>query len=186
MDLPELPVAAGPEGTADEPDRLLTVADGEEKKLDPRSIHAARMVGGIVTLIVVAGGVPIVSVLALSGNGSVLKVMVPVWLALIGLMAFYGFVWPALSYRHTSYRLDPDGIRIRRGVLWRSEVTVPRSRVQHTDVSRGPIERYFDLATLVIHTAGTQHASVSLGGLADESAYPIRDYLLVGGSGDAV
>ncbi len=63
---------------------------------------------------------------------------------------------------------------------------MPRSRVQHTDVSQGPLERRFDLATLVLHTAGTQHAAVSLGGLSHKAALAIRDYLIEGGAGDAV
>ena len=63
---------------------------------------------------------------------------------------------------------------------------MPRSRVQHTDVSRGPIERGFDLATLIVHTAGTENASISLGGLKAASAYAIRDYLIGSGEDDAV
>ena len=42
---------------------------------------------------------------------------------------------------------------------------VPRSRVQHTDVSQGPLERNHGLGTLVVYTAGTDHAKVELGGL---------------------
>ena len=54
------------------------------------------------------------------------------------------------------YRVDADEIEIWSGVLWRQAVVVPRSRVQHIDVSQGPIERSYGLATLSIHTAGTQ------------------------------
>ena len=89
--------------------------------------------------------------------------------------------------RYTHYRVDPDRIEIRRGVVWRSVMQVPRSRVQHTDVNRGPIDRSYGLATLVIFTAGTEHASVSLSGLAEADAYTIRDHLIAeGGGGDAV
>ncbi len=65
-----------------------------------------------------------------------------------------------------------------------SVVTVPRSRVQHTDVSQGPIERTYDLATLIIYTAGTHYASISLGGLSHETALFIRDHLIAGGEKD--
>ena len=75
---------------------------------------------------------------------------------------------------------------IRRGVVWRSEISVPRSRVQHTDVSQGPLQRRFGLATLILHTAGTHHASVSLAGLPHAAALAIRDYLIEGGAGDVV
>ena len=68
---------------------------------------------------------------------------------------------------------------------WRTVVTVPRSRVQHTDVSQGPLERRFGLGTLVVYTAGTDHARVSLGGLAHAHALRIREQLLPRGD-DAV
>ena len=73
--------------------------------------------------------------------------------------------WPAIDYSHTSYRVDDEGIEIRRGVWWRTVTNVPRSRVQHTDVSQGPFERNHGLGTLVVYTAGTDHAKVELGGL---------------------
>ncbi len=81
---------------------------------------------------------------------------------------------------------NDKGIRIRSGVVFRSVVSVPRSRVQHTDVSRGPIERSHGLATLIVHTAGTEHASVTLSGLAESDANAIRDYLIDVGDDDAV
>jgi membrane protein YdbS with pleckstrin-like domain len=71
-------------------------------------------------------------------------------------------------------------------VVWRRVINVPRSRVQHTDVSQGPIERGSDLGTLVIFTAGTHYARVHLSGLTHATALRIRDHLLPGGSDDAV
>jgi hypothetical protein len=52
---------------------------------------------------------------------------------------------------------------------------VPFGRVQHIDVEKGPVERYYGLATLVLHTAGTHNASVSLPGLAEEDALAMRE-----------
>jgi len=64
--------------------------------------------------------------------------------------------------------------------------TVPRSRIQHTDVSQGPLQRPFGLATLTVHTAGTQFAAVPLSGLAKEVAEAIRDQLIGGVEDDGV
>jgi len=94
--------------------------------------------------------------------------------------------WPAIAYRHASYRVDDLGIEIRRGVYFREVTSVPRSRVQHTDVSQGPLERRFGLGTLVIHTAGTAHSEVTVAGLDHTVAGRIRDHLLPGTKGDAV
>jgi membrane protein YdbS with pleckstrin-like domain len=82
--------------------------------------------------------------------------------------------------------VDGRGIEIRRGVVWRKVINVPRSRVQHTDVSQGPLERVHGLGTLAIYTAGTDHAEVSLHGLDHQTSLRIRDHLLPGETSDAV
>jgi membrane protein YdbS with pleckstrin-like domain len=99
-------------------------------------------------------------------------VLVPA--AILGL-----FAWSAgLSYRFTRWQLDDDGLRVRKGRFWRSEVLVPRARVQHLDIERGPIERRFGLATLVVHTAGTRLNALRQPGFSEESAAQLRDALV--------
>ena len=65
-------------------------------------------------------------------------------------------------------------------------MVVPRSRVQHIDVSQGPIERSYGLATLSIHTAGTEYSKVDLPGLGHSVALTVRDALLPKGAEPAV
>jgi hypothetical protein len=71
-------------------------------------------------------------------------------------------------------------------VLFRRVIFVPRSRIQHTDVNQGPIERHFGLAHLVLHTAGTESASVTLPGLDQDLAIGIRQQLVPTDDADAV
>ena len=82
------------------------------------------------------------------------------------------------AWRHTAFRLDADGLHLRRGRWWQTQVLVPRSRVQHMDVQRGPIERPLGLATLIVHTAGTRLNAVQVKGLALEDAERMRDALV--------
>jgi membrane protein YdbS with pleckstrin-like domain len=173
---------------AGEPPPPPAVADGRDHQLDPRVIPLQRIGSLIFTGVVsfvafvfaistwVAAGP---SLIGLIGR------LVP-WLAVTGLLAWHAHRWPALEYRHASYRVDALGIEIRRGVFWRTVINVPRSRVQHTDVSQGPLERRFGLGTLVIYTAGTDHARVTLAGLEHGRALRIREHLLPRGDGDAV
>src|SRR5687768_5278348 len=115
-----------------------------------------------------------------------ISLRIAVWLTLVLLAAWLSYRWPAIAYRHISYRIDAHGIEIRRGVFWRVVINVPRSRVQHIDVSQGPLERKYGLGTLVIYTAGTDHAKVELAGLEHGRALRIREHLLPSESGDAV
>ncbi len=82
------------------------------------------------------------------------------------------------AFRYTRWRLDDDGFRLRRGRWWRREVLVPRARVQHLDIERGPIERRFGLATLVMHTAGFHHGELRQAGFAEDDAMRLRDALV--------
>lgn len=167
------------------PDAGFPDAGEGEQALDPASVTAARLAGAIGVTVGSASALAAVLVaavatplgwLAAAGLGGVVLM-----LSAAGAAACY--VWPAVRYRHVRYRLDAHGVTIRRGIVWRTVTSVPTSRVQHTDVSRGPVERYFDLATLVIHTAGTRDASVALGGLGHRAALALRDRLIEAGGG---
>ena len=102
------------------------------------------------------------------------------WLVapIVGLVAGAFGAWLGdKRHRRTLWKLDEEGFALRRGRWWQSESCVPVSRVQHLDLKRGPLERAFKLATLVIHTAGTKMAAVSVSGLDDDDAERLRDRL---------
>lgn len=170
------------------PSPLTSLADGRERRLDPKTIRAERLSGAI--LAAVFSAALLIGVVAIGIFGSLgltgALLLLGGWFAASLLVTGLLMGWPALSYRHTTYQISERGIRIRRGVVWRTVSSIPRSRVQHTDVAQGPIERAFGLATLIVYTAGTHHASVSLSGLARETAFLIRDHLIAGGKDDAV
>ena len=112
--------------------------------------------------------------------------LLPVWAVLMALLAWQMYRWPPISYRFASYRVDEAVLEIQRGVYWRTTTNVPRSRIQHTDVSQGPLERRHGLGTLVVYTAGTQHSQVTLSGLDFTIARRIRAHLLPTDQSDAV
>ncbi len=165
------------------------VADGLDHQLNPRVISLQRIGGAVffatfgVASFIAMG----INMLAEDDMSRVRLVLQPaVWLVLVVLTQWQAYRWPPIAYRHTSYRVDDLGIEIRKGVYWRVVINVPKSRVQHIDVSQGPLERRYGLGTLVIYTAGTDHAKVELEGLEHGRALRIREHLLPSGAGDAV
>ena len=161
---------------------LDAVADGHEHALDAQSVTVARLVAaiwGASIAMTLLAGVLVVSLMALLSGGLTL-VLLAGWVVFAVLAGLLCYRWPQVRYDHIRYRVDGNGFRVRRGVLWRSVTSVPKSRVQHTDVSQGPLQRSYGLASLVIHTAGTQDSLVTLRGLPHEAAMRIRDYLLEG------
>lgn len=102
---------------------------------------------------------------------------------ILGIPCFLAFLWFVYRYcywQHDAYRwrLSEAGLDIHQGVWFRSEINVPRYRVQHTDVQQGPLMRRFGVAKLVVHTAGTKEAFVTLEGISLETARHLRDVLL--------
>jgi hypothetical protein len=108
------------------------------------------------------------------------------WPLLLGVMA--GTVWkyPPARYRHLRYRLDDTGITIRDGVFWRTWSALPRLRIQHTDVSQGPLQRRYGVATLKLYTAGSRFTRIELPGLEHSVAVDLRDQLQRQANDDAV
>ena len=95
---------------------------------------------------------------------------------LVGLAAFSAIlVAPERIYRRITYSVDRELLRVVRGWLFHSDTIVPFVRVQHIDVKRGPLDKLFGTATLVVHTAGTHNSIVSLPGLSPDRADIIRD-----------
>jgi len=164
-----------------------THADGLEA-LDPGALRANRMVSCIISG-VIALALFIVLVIELIFEWWGLTARIPVWLGalvLIGVLFWLSIVWTRLSHNATVYRVNDEGLEIRRGVLWRRVISVPRSRVQHTDVAQGPLLRRFGLAQLTVHTAATKTPSVALWGLANDRAMAVREELRQTGRDDGV
>jgi uncharacterized protein len=92
---------------------------------------------------------------------------------LLGLLAVV--VLPGRRYRRLGYALHPKLLQVVHGWLFHVDTMVPLVRVQHLDVTRGPLDKAFGTATLVVHTAGTHNSIVTLPGLHPDKAAAIRD-----------
>ena len=84
---------------------------------------------------------------------------------------------PARAYARLSYGLTDKLLQVVRGWVFHTDTIVPFVRVQHLDVIRGPLDKIFGTATLVVHTAGTHNSIVTLPGLEPEKAAEIRDII---------
>lgn len=176
---PAPPLQPEPEGS----EAAVGLADGRKRPLDPRLVPCERLGGGLLVgglfLASMVGGV--FSLLGDEVNRGRLALLSLLVTTALGLLAALTWIHPRLKLRTSSWALSRAGLELRSGVWFQHVRTLPRARVQHTDVERGPIERRYGLATLVVHTAGHQDSEVRLGGLAHETAVAIRDDLLAGG-----
>jgi len=108
--------------------------------------------------------------------------------ALTGSAAAYGFAvgalvagaiaWGIVGRRFGSwgYAEREDDLLVRRGVMFARLSVVPYGRMQFIDVTAGPLERSFGLATVRLHTAAAA-TDARIPGLEREEAARLRDRL---------
>lgn len=99
--------------------------------------------------------------------------LLPVVVALVALSGI--FVAPDRVYRRIGYAIDESLLRVVRGWLFHTDTIVPFVRVQHIDVLRGPVDKLFGTASLIVHTAGTHNSVVTLPGLTPDRAAAMRE-----------
>ncbi|MFF7644468.1 PH domain-containing protein [Streptomyces canus] len=103
----------------------------------------------------------------------------PVWAAFALLpLALAGWGWVVLgrNWRSWRYAERADDLLISRGVLWREETVVPYGRMQLVEVTSGPVERHFGLASVQLHTAAAA-TDATIPGLDPAEAERLRDRL---------
>ncbi|HXE81034.1 MAG TPA: PH domain-containing protein [Vicinamibacterales bacterium] len=162
----------------------------EPQRIDPRSVIVGRIGGWIFVLVLAAMMLPgfMAGIVFVERPSDLIGLAFGTFAALtgLGLVALAAHIRPLWRYEYTRYRIDPYGIEISSGRFFRHVITVPHARVQHIDVLQGPIERRYDLANLVIYTAGTTHSAVKLSGLSHPMALALRERLLKERGLDAV
>ncbi len=98
-----------------------------------------------------------------------------IWGVIMMMALFFILALPGRRYRRWGYDMGDEQLRVLRGFLWRTDTIVPFNRIQHIDVAQGPLQRLFDLSTLIVHTAGTHNSIVTLPGLATADAEEMRE-----------
>jgi len=88
-----------------------------------------------------------------------------------------GAVMAVLRYRRWQYEVQDDALYIERGVVTHVRTVVPYVRIQHVDSQRGPVERTVGLASVVVYTAGSRQADVSIPGLTPDRAERLQERL---------
>ena len=98
-------------------------------------------------------------------------VMLPVLLLLV----YPTLIGPLRRFAAWGYAMDEEELHVAHGLWTHIHTVVPLARIQHIDVSQGPVERLWGVSRLVVHTAGTLHSRVALPGLTRPTAEAMRD-----------
>lgn len=82
-----------------------------------------------------------------------------------------------LGFRIKGYAVRQHDLMYRKGLLFRSVTVVPFTRIQHSEIEQGVIERQFGLSSLSVFTAGGSQSDLVIPGLKREDAERIRNFL---------
>ncbi|MCX9148176.1 PH domain-containing protein [Erythrobacter sp. WG] len=145
--------------------------EGTLTKLHPNYAHALRVRTTLMAVPFLIGA--LVLELVVRDEGVIAQGIIAGPVLLIAILLILRI--PARRYGARGYQMSADRLRVVRGILFRSDTVVPFGRVQHIDVDQGPLERFFGIATLTLHTAGNHNASVALPGLGEDLAREMRE-----------
>ena len=143
----------------------------ELKPLHPGQLSVIRIRSAAAALILLAGAAAAETALRQRFDlpwGVLLLPMLPPLL-------YLGLLSPGRRFRAWAYGMNAEELQVRSGVLTQVHTVVPLDRIQHIDLSQGPLERGFGVSRLVLHTAGTLHSQVLIPGLGRETAERMRD-----------
>jgi len=162
------PVGATPRA-ATETDLAVALDRGDWLKPSIRLWTLRRAEGVVVAVAVTASG----SAFAFVSGGTSLGAAVTIG---VGLLSVVGLIALRNRVKAWRYREREDDLLVSRGLLFQRLSVVPYGRMQFVDVTAGPFERVFHIATLRMHTAAAA-SDARIPGLETEEAARLRDRL---------
>jgi membrane protein YdbS with pleckstrin-like domain len=132
-----------------------------------RVLRRYEVAAGTLAALIVA--IPVVAVVS-----TALLVLVAIVVVVLG-----GFVADLVAGRRVrawGYAERAEDLLVRRGVMFRRMSVIPYGRMQYVEVTAGPFERAFGLATVQMHTAAAA-SDARIPGLPALEAARMRDQL---------
>lgn len=150
-------------------------------RFDEARLHALhprypRLVLALVGLIEVPAFIVIAVVVSLLGRD---RVPAPFAIVLGVLALFVAVAW----FRHKAasvirYAVRQHDVIVRSGVFWKKDAVQPIKRIQHVEEVQGPLDKFFDLSTLKLFSAGTGDVRLQIPGLDVATAAALRSFIL--------
>jgi hypothetical protein len=133
-------------------------------------------------LLIISSVVAVIIITVLSAFLLIAKPL-PLTIAAVGLVSAIVLAIVLIQLIHLkahkiAYGLFEHEMVFREGLFWVSTTALPYTRLQHVNLSQGPLERKYNLVTLKCFSAGSGLAEIDLPGLNAELAEHLRQHLL--------
>lgn len=100
-----------------------------------------------------------------------LKYILPSVYSVVLIFSFLSIIF---GFKNKSFAVRERDINYKKGWLWKSRMVVPFKRIQHSEVTQGPIDRMFNLAKLKVYTAGGSGSDLTIPGLKQVEADKLK------------
>jgi putative membrane protein len=149
-----------------------------ERAAEERRLHPVGMLlAALNTVRRWIGAAALPGVVALLNGEFGMRTLLFVLLGVV-LLAILSAVWGVLSWRATAYRVSGGALHLKRGVLQKTERSLPLERVQSVDTVQGVVQRVFGVVEVRIEAAGGgREAEISLPALSTDAAETLREVL---------
>lgn len=156
------------------PADIPTTATLEYSTLQP----AYRNVSLISTTIFLLLPMIVFSILMAMGNE--FFVVYGIWMLMgVALLWALLMILVVLGFKKKSYAIRERDLVYNEGLIWHSSTVIPFNRVQHCEISQGPIERLFKLSELKVFTAGGASSDMSVPGLDPDTANRLKEFIVL-------
>ena len=143
------------------------------EKLDPNA-KRIWIIGDLITFIILAvitfGIAWLVKWLL---ESSWMWVAIPT-LIILALGLAWTIITPSIRYNQWRFEIRDDEVDMLHGIVVKTRQIVPMSRIQHVDTTSGPIQRRYNLASVVFYTAA---GSMMIPELSNARAASVRDQI---------
>jgi uncharacterized protein len=82
------------------------------------------------------------------------------------------------GFPYKGYAVRSRDVLYRTGWLFKRQIAIPLSRLQHIEVRQGILERLFGLSRINIYTAGGESSDLTIPGLPEQDAQRLKEYIL--------
>ena len=152
-------------------DDIPTVSDVQFTELHPK-YKWINLLSTLLALVIVA--IPLTIFLVFI---NIEPVHYLIWLPIL-LVMILSFTLGFYMDKAKFYALREHDVLFQHGLFWHKITAVAFNRIQHIDLTHGPVERKYQIASLKFFTAGGSSVDLKIPGLPEEDAEKIRALIL--------
>lgn len=110
-------------------------------------------------------------------DGNIPWLVIAIISAVFAVFIIFSAVLTFLGFPRKGYLVRENDISFQKGILTYKLTTVTFNRIQHVEVTKGILEKYFKLSSVKLFTAGGNASDLSIPGLPEDVAQNLKVFL---------